>query len=356
MLYITMNQFIICLLLSFAITVLLIPFAKRVSLRFGAVSDIGGRHVGNQPIARLGGFAVLIGVILSIIFTMINNSPLSLEMRAHKVELFGSFTGLIVVGGIGLFDDFRRAPAVLKLFMQVIGAALAYGSGLKITELHVPYLDHVALGWLSFPATLGWIILVVNAINLIDGLDGLAGGIMLFGSIAIFVSSLQAGALVQAAIMASIAGAVSGFLIFNWYPARIYLGDCGAYSLGFLLSISALMPPSQKSTTGAAIIVPIISLGIPLLDTIATIIRRAFRGQRVFSPDRGHIHHLLLDAGISHKSAVVGLWLVSCLLGSIAVTLNLNNKKLLGLCTVGIFLISGAVWARLVIKRIRKSL
>jgi UDP-GlcNAc:undecaprenyl-phosphate GlcNAc-1-phosphate transferase len=175
-----------------------------------------------------------------------------------------------------------------------------------------------------------WIVGIVNSINLIDGLDGLAGGVIFFASIVNFIASIAFKATISSFLMASIGGSILGFLIYNWFPAKIYLGDGGAYALGFLLAISALIAPLQKATTAVAILVPILAFGLPICDTAITLLRRWLSGKNILSPDRGHLHHLFLDAGISHRQVVIGMYCMSAFSGSIGVAITLKRNPIIG--------------------------
>jgi UDP-GlcNAc:undecaprenyl-phosphate GlcNAc-1-phosphate transferase len=286
---------------------------------------------------------------------MYKTVPLFTEaVLLHQSQLIGLFGGVILVGGIGFFDDIKRQPAVLKLFVQFCAAIVAFKSGLEITGLDLPFLPPISLGKMSGPITLVWIVGVVNAVNLIDGLDGLAGGVVLFAAIVNLAAAVSFGAIVPSFLMASSVGAVLGFLIYNWYPAKVYLGDGGAYSLGFILSTSALLAPFQKASTGVALLVPVLATGLPIIDTVLTMFRRTLNRRPVFSPDRGHLHHILLDSGISHKRVVIGLYLVSLVLGSIALVIVLNRHRVVGCCLLILSIIGGFLWGLSVKRNLRE--
>ncbi len=332
-----------CVVAFFA-TMFLMPFMVVLSRRFGIVSDVGERHVGNVPVGRLGGGAVLVGTLLSIGITIAIEPLTKGEIDLFQNKVFGIFGGTLIVAFVGFLDDWRRVSADWKIVVHIGAAIFAYNMGLKIDAVDLPFLKPIRMGFLAFPITLIWIVGVVNAINLIDGLDGLAGGVVFFAAIVNMVAGLSINAFIPALLMSSIAGAILGFLCFNWYPAKIYLGDGGAYSLGFILATSSLLAPFQKAATGVALLVPILAAGLPILDTSVTMLRRALNKRGIFSADRGHLHHLLLDAGISHRRVVVGLYMVSCLMGSMALMIVFRRRLDIGCVLLGASIVGSIIW------------
>jgi UDP-GlcNAc:undecaprenyl-phosphate GlcNAc-1-phosphate transferase len=339
-------------LIAFTVSILTIPLAVFLSLRWGAVSETGGRHVGCKPVGRLGGLSVLTGTISSIVILSTTNSSIGGAVETQSYQLFGLLVGVIFIGGVGFWDDIHRLPAKTKLAFQLLVATESYLVGLGVYSVDLPLLEPIQLGWFAYPITVFWIIGVVNAINLIDGLDGLAGGVVMFASLVNLVAAITGGSVLSAAIMAAVAGAVLGFLVYNWHPAKIYLGDGGAYSLGYLLATSALLSPHQKTSTGVALLIPVLAAGLPIFDTLLTMIRRAFNRQGIFIPDRGHLHHILLDAGISHRGVVIGLYTLSCVFSSIAVTVVLNRNRVLGFWLVVCSLFGAIFWIFVFRKRL----
>ena len=332
------------------------PIVAKFSRRLGAVSDVGGRHVGHVPIGRLGGAGVLIGCIVSVVLHGWVNISFRNALAQFQVQAIGIGVGFTIVAAVGFWDDVRRLSASVKLFFQLIAALFVYGCGVEISAVDLPFLDPIQLGFLSFPITLLWIVGIINAINLIDGLDGLAGGVLLFASIINLVVALVSNATITVVLMGSVAGAVVGFLVFNWYPAKIYLGDGGAYSLGFLIAVSGLISPMQKASTGIAILVPVLAAGLPIIDTTLVMLRRILNKQGVFSPDRGHLHHILLDSGISHRRVVVGLYFVCLVFCSLALTLVLHRNYLVGWFLVVASVVGIVFWGLGVKIQLRRAL
>lgn len=347
-------------LIAFTVSLLMMPLLVLLSLHCGAVSETGGRHVGNRSIGRLGGLGVVLGIIIAVVILSTLQTSVGIAAGLQSRQLIGLIVGVIFVGGVGFWDDIHRLPAKLKLAVQVLAATVAYFTDLGLYAIDLPFLDPFLLGWFGFPVTALWIIGVVNAVNLIDGLDGLAGGVVMFAAIVNLVAAITNGSVLSAGIMSAVAGAVLGFLIYNWYPAKIYLGDGGAYSLGYLLATSALLSPDQKTSTGVALLVPVLAAGLPIFDTLLTMIRRVLNQKRILSPDRGHLHHVLLDAGISHRGVVIGLYLLSCVLASIALAVVLHRHHETGYWLIAVSLLGIIFWGfvfrnRLIIVRAKTA-
>jgi UDP-GlcNAc:undecaprenyl-phosphate GlcNAc-1-phosphate transferase len=340
-----MNSLAMCGLVAFTVSTVLMPLAVHLSKRWGAVSEIGGRNVGQRPIGRLGGLSVVLGIMIGLTQLLNLNSSVDSDFSDQSVQVLGLIFGVLLVGGVGFWDDIRRLPAIVKLFIQTLAAIIAYLAGLKIQGVDLPFFEPFRLGQFALPVTVFWITGVVNAVNFIDGLDGLAGGVVLLASLVNFVAAISTGSYLSAGIMVSVIGSIVGFLLYNWYPAKIYLGDGGAYSLGFLLSTSTLLSPHQKASTGVVLLVPILATGLPIFDTLLTMARRALNRKRIFTPDRGHLHHILLDAGISHRRVVVGMYAVSCVMGSVAITIVLNQNRTIGYTLIMASIMSVVIWS-----------
>jgi UDP-GlcNAc:undecaprenyl-phosphate GlcNAc-1-phosphate transferase len=201
-----------------------------------------------------------------------------------------------------------------------------FACGFRIDAIELPLVGPMSMGIFALPVTIFWIVGIINAVNLIDGLDGLAGGIVFFAGITNFVVAYVTGSTFVASIMAAMLGSVLGFLFFNFNPARIFMGDSGSYFLGFLLGAMSLAGSSQKASTAVSILVPIVALGVPIFDTLFTMVRRFVERRPLFSADRGHVHHRLLDMGITHRRAVLILYGVSIVLTVAAIAVSLGRS------------------------------
>jgi UDP-GlcNAc:undecaprenyl-phosphate GlcNAc-1-phosphate transferase len=209
--------------------------------------------------------------------------------------------------------------------VQFLIAGFLYRLGFRIEALANPFGDPIALGWISLPFTLLWMVGVVNALNLIDGLDGLAGGVAFVAVTITFLVSLQRGHPLMMLFSAALAGSIVGFLFYNFNPASIFMGDTGSMFLGFVLAATAV-ETNQKASTAVAVIIPTVALGLPIMDTLLAIGRRAWRGRPLFQADKEHIHHRLLARGLSHRQAVLVLYGFCVLLGLAALLLTYGNS------------------------------
>jgi UDP-GlcNAc:undecaprenyl-phosphate GlcNAc-1-phosphate transferase len=317
-----MRTYLLSFVVTAAIAALLTPIVRRVAMRLGAVSNPGGRNVNARSVPRLGGIAIAVAAACTMTMLLGIESGVSVLIQKEPRQVIGLLCGSLIVFAVGVLDDTRRVRAVYKLLAQVGAACIAYGSGFRIDAVSLPFGGAMEMGVFSLPMTVLWIVGVVNAINLIDGLDGLAGGIVFFAGLTNFVVAYMGGNVFLAAIMATMLGAIAGFLVFNFNPARIFMGDSGSYFLGFLIGTTSI---SYKASTTVALLVPMIALGVPIFDTLFTILRRFLERRPLFSPDRGHIHHRLLDMGLTHRRAVLTLYGVSIVFTLAAVAIALGR-------------------------------
>jgi UDP-GlcNAc:undecaprenyl-phosphate GlcNAc-1-phosphate transferase len=236
------------------------------------------------------------------------------------------FISLVLIHILGLTDDLFNHKAIVKLAFQIVAAGIIIGSGFVIKQITIPYFGQLDLGILSYPFTLGWIIIITNAVNLVDGMDGLAGGIVTFAALSLGVISLIQGQIATAIFAFCIFGATSGFLLFNLPPAKIFMGDSGSLLLGFSLAVIPLLGISKSASFGS-IMVPITLLLVPILDTAAAIVRRIREKRTIMSPDRDHIHHKLLEMGLSERQILALIYSVCIYLSIIAVTSVIMPKE-----------------------------
>ncbi len=303
------------LLVSFVST----PVVKALAQKMGAV-DVpkDARRMHDHPIPRMGGLAIFFGFMLSVLVFL----PLTEQLR-------GMLLGASLIVVLGILDDIYALSAKLKFVVQIVAALIAVSQGNVITVLSNPNIfsddPFWDLGILSVPVTVLWIVGITNAVNLIDGLDGLACGVSTISSMTMLVIALVVAEADVAIIMAALAGACIGFLPYNLNPAKIFMGDTGSTFLGFVLAVVSI----QGLFKYAAIIsfaVPFLMLALPIFDTCFAIIRRVSKGQSPMSPDRSHIHHRLIDMGFSQKQAVAVLYVISAILGLSAVVLTTSGE------------------------------
>ncbi len=299
--------FLSALGLSLALT----PLVRSVALRAGLVDRPDRRKMHHMPVPLLGGAAIVLSfmaVVLAVRFL----APELFEEEISKLPAI--LGGAFIILMLGVYDDWRGARAPVKLVWQLLAAAIVVFGGVKVGAVTNPMGGSLQIGWLGIPITILWIVGVTNALNLIDGLDGLAAGISTLASLSLCaVASITDEPLVAFSSLA-LAGATLGFLPFNLYPARIFLGDTGSMFLGFILaSLGAV--GSLKSSASILLVLPIVVLGIPVFDTVWAILRRTHRRVSPFKPDREHIHHRLVKVGLHHRHVVLVLYFISAFLG-----------------------------------------
>ena len=309
------------------------PVVRSLAFRVGAV-DVpkDARRMHSHPIPRMGGLAIFLGFLLSVLVFL----PLDEALR-------GMLLGSVIIVILGIFDDIYALPAKPKFLVQIVAALVAATSGNCVEFLSNPNIfsaePYWELGWFSIPFSVLWIVGITNAVNLIDGLDGLACGVSTISSATLLVIALIVAEPEVAIITAALCGACAGFLPYNLNPAKIFMGDTGSTFLGFILatvSIQGLF----KFHMIISFAVPFLMLGLPIFDTCFAIIRRVAKGQSPMAPDRGHIHHRLIDMGFSQKQTVAVLYVISAILGMSAVVLTTNGIVkamlfLMALCLAG---------------------
>ena len=308
---------LVALIVAFGAAAALTPAIRSLARRRGLLDHPNKRKVHDVALPRLGGVAIAVGLYAGLAAAWLVASQSTSPLRAH--DLFVAvLLGAALVVGIGLIDDLLGMRARAKLLAQIAAASVVFLLGLSIDHLDGPW-GRMELGIWSSLVTVAWFILVMNAINLIDGLDGLAAGVGLIGIGAFSLMSPAGDAsLAVGIVLAAGAGGVLGFLPFNLYPASIIMGDTGSFLLGFLLAAGGVAV-TQGGTPGAAPWAPLLVLGLALADTAWAVIRRVRAGASIFAPDKLHLHHRLLTAGLSQRRAVLVLWTISAALALLGV-------------------------------------
>jgi UDP-GlcNAc:undecaprenyl-phosphate GlcNAc-1-phosphate transferase len=276
------------------------------------------RHVHNSPVPRLGGIAIYLSFASVTGVLLLVSKYLHLETGLPLRTIFYILVAGTLVFLVGLWDDIRPVHPYLKIAVQSLAATLLYFHDFRILHLNLIFGEY-DLGFFALPLTILWMLLITNAFNLIDGLDGLAAGSALFSTVTVFLIALN-GHFLVAVLTITLAGAILGFLRFNFNPATIFLGDSGSLFIGFMLGAFALVG-AQKTSTIVAVAIPVVSFGLPILETAISIIRRFLNGQPLFTADRGHIHHKLLEKGFSQRQAVIILYGVSAICGLLSLFL-----------------------------------
>jgi UDP-GlcNAc:undecaprenyl-phosphate GlcNAc-1-phosphate transferase len=289
------------------------------------------RHLHSTPLPRLGGIAIFLSFLASFGLALLAiqwhpTTGISLGFRTLATILLPAFLVFL----LGLYDDLRGVGPYFKFTVQAIAGSMLFAGGLRILDLPVLFGEHHFPWFVGLPITILWVLAITNAFNLIDGLDGLAAGSALFSTLVVFVVALLSGSSVVSLMTLALAGSILGFLRFNFNPATIFLGDCGSLFIGFMLSALALLG-AQKAPTIIAVAIPVVSFGLPILETTLSVIRRFIAGRPVFTADREHIHHKLLQRGMSHRQVVIVLYAVSAIFALLSLFLLWPTGSTLGL-------------------------
>ena len=300
----------------------LTPAIIRIAHRFRWYDRPGSRKIHTVLVPRLGGVGVFTSFFLSVLLV-----PLLWQLvfggPSHpfiELKYLSLFLGFFVIYLLGLIDDFYSLKAILKLFIQIFAASVVViGGGFVVPSLTLPYLGRIELWYFAYPLTIFWVVAITNAVNLVDGMDGLGGGIAGFAALSLGIISLIQGELAAGIIAFALFGALLGFLRYNFPPAKIFMGDSGSLFLGFTLAVLPLMGISRAGSLGA-LLIPVTVLLVPIIDLLAAIIRRIRKRQSIAAPDKEHIHHKLLALGLGERKILMVIYSVCAYLSVIAVT------------------------------------
>lgn len=331
-------KMLLAFVVSLVIAYLMTPPVKDFAGRVGAI-DVpkDERRVHDHPIPRMGGIAIFLGFVISLLL-FVNMST----------QVMGLLVGAVIIAVMGAVDDIVNLSPMVKLAFQLLAAIVAVRSGLVFDVISNPNVfaeeTTIEIGFLSVPLTILWIVGCTNAMNLIDGLDGLAVGVAAISSTSMLIVSLLVAEPVVSVILAALTGACLGFMPYNMNPAKIFMGDVGSQLLGFVLATASIMGLFKMHAI-FTFFVPMLSLALPLTDTIFAFCRRISHGQSPFHADRGHFHHRLLAMGLSQKQAVAVLYTISGVMGLLAVILAADTPAQRVICLVVIGLLLIGMWA-----------
>ena len=320
----------IAFILAFVVTLVATPYMIKVANKIGAM-DIpkDERRAHNKAIPRFGGPAVILGFLVSAIYLLIvmnmENTINLFGLDNYGKKLLGFLLGIAIISLFGVVDDIKGIRPIIKLLGQVLSAICIVIAGIRIGGIDIPFLNiENCVEITSIIFTIAWVIIVTNAINLIDGLDGLSSGISVISAISLLVIFVLNNSPIESIVLiTALAGALVGFLPFNFTPAKTFIGDTGSNFLGYALAVISILG-SAKTYTAAVIVLPLIVLGLPIFDTVWAIIRRLIKGKSIkaiFRADKGHLHHKIVARGFSQKQAVLILYGISAVFGMFAVIL-----------------------------------
>ena len=329
---------LLAMLVAAAVSFAATPLVKTLACKVGAI-DVpkDNRRMHKVPIPRMGGLAIFLAFLLSVlVFAKIDR------------QMQGILLGAIMIVILGVLDDIMALKALPKLFVQIAAAGVAVWHGCRIQFISNPNVfseaTYLNLGWLSIPVTIIWIVAITNAVNFIDGLDGLAVGVSAISTAALVVIALLVQELNIAVILIALFGACLGFIPYNMNPAKIFMGDTGSTFLGYILatlSVTGLF----KLYAIISFAVPFLILGLPIFDICFAFLRRIARGQNPMTADRGHVHHRLIDMGFSQKQAVAIVYMLTAILGLAAVLLT-SSGELKALILIGAVFVVAAIGVR----------
>lgn len=342
-------------MLSLVLTRVVIALAGRWKL----YDPREARKVHTTPTPRIGGVAIVLSLlavtVVAIFFDRQLGHPFA-EIRQSLWVLLGT-SGFIFL--VGLLDDLRPVPALVKLLAQLLAATAVCLLGIRIQSIE---LFGVWFGWLAWPITIVWILAVTNAVNLIDGLDGLSAGICATTCAVIVAFSIYTAQIAMAMLALTLLGSLVGFLIFNFNPARIFMGDSGSMFLGFFLAVASLVCATKVATL-MGLLLPALALGLPLFDMMIAVVRRMLDRQSIFTADRGHIHHRLMDRGLKHHHVVIILYVVTLLIataGMLMMTMRGAGEVFVALFALlvllSVFRIAGVLKFRRIYSQVQSNL
>lgn len=314
-----MLYYLLIFSIALVLTLIFTPVVKKIAFLFNAIDIPSGRKVHTKEMPRLGGLGIFMGFIVAVLIAIL--IAYFRNMGLHYKAIWGILLGAVFILSVGIVDDVKGIPAAQKLILQIIGASIPIFFGVQIYFVSSPFSGIILMGWFAIPLTLFWIVGMTNAVNFIDGLDGLASGIAAIAATTLFIVAVRIHQPAAAIMMAALAGATIGFLRYNFNPASIFLGDSGSMFLGYILAVSSVIGV-LKSTIVLALLIPVLILGVPIFDTASVILRRVRAGDPIFNADRRHLHHRLLDKGFSQRQVVISIHLI-CIFLCIA-TLSLT--------------------------------
>ncbi|GIP35581.1 glycosyltransferase family 4 protein [Paenibacillus sp. J2TS4] len=307
--------YVIGLAASCILAVLLTPLVKKLAIRFGAIDVPNHRSVHTRVMPRMGGLAIF----LAFVGTYFIIAPAISDFDMHVA--LGIILGGAIIVLVGALDDKYNLSPKIKLLGQLAAAGVVISFGMQVDYIKLPFGDAIDLNnWISIPITILWIVGVTNAINLIDGLDGLSAGVSAIATGAILVLAIMMGNVTVILISMVLLGSIIGFLFYNFHPAKIFMGDSGSLFLGFSLATLSIL--GFKSATVVSFLVPLAILGVPISDTFMAIIRRKLNNKPIFTADKGHLHHCLMGLGFSMRKSVLIIYGISLAFGLCAVLLS----------------------------------
>jgi len=356
-----MKTYLAVYLGSALLALVITPVVIRLA-RWKNVVDVPGvRNVHSKPIPRIGGVAIFASAMVLILSVLLLPNVIGERFRAIRPQLIALLSAATFIFVVGLIDDIKGLRARIKFLAELAAAIVVCAIGIRIHSVAIADWLMLNFGWFAWPLTLLWIVGITNAVNLSDGLDGLAAGISAIACGVIAIIAIHSGQVIMAVLMLALLGSLCGFLVFNFNPAKTFMGDCGSLFLGFTIAASSIMCAS-KSSALVGLALPMLALGIPIFDTLFSMLRRFLERRSIFSPDHSHFHHRLLELGLRQRHVVVIAYAVTCLfvgLGLFMMVTRSINSLVLFLCILLLMLLMfrvvGSVRLRETIANLQKK-
>lgn len=339
----TQGSIVWAFLLALVVVLVLTPLVVRLAVKIGAVDSGGDRpRIHSGPIPRIGGLAIVAGILAAVLVCVDIDGPIE-----------GIVIGIPLMAAVGLWDDIRGTRPLVKLVL-ILGICLipVVGYGMRVEQIGLPVVGTIEFGWFSYPLTILWIALVANLVNLVDGVDGLAAGLMAIATFTFAILAVSFERLEVAAMAAAVCGSTLAFLRYNFNPARVFMGDTGALTLGFTVGALAVEGVLKGAAT-IALAAPLLVLAVPILDTSFVVLKRIRYGRSPFGADQNHFYHRFLRIGFSQRRLVLWLYAWTALMCSYALLLRFVPPRPGGewdtsntiVCAIaGLFVLAASVW------------
>lgn len=331
-----MRTYVVVFLSAVSVSLLLTPIVIRLARWLNVVDRPGLRKVHGSATPRIGGVVIFVAMLAATFPVLILNNRVGILFHQPQVLILLLASALVCL--VGLIDDLRNLRPAVKLTGQIAGALLVCAAGARITDIDLGETMTVRFGMLSWPITVLWIVGITNAVNLIDGLDGLAAGLSAIACGVIAVFAIHTDQPVMAVLMLALLGSLMGFLFFNFNPAKIFMGDSGSLFLGFVLAASSVVCVA-KTATLVGLALPVLALGIPIFDTLFSMLRRTLERRSLFAPDQSHIHHRFLKMGVGHRRSVLLMYLITLIVAG----LGMSMMVLRGQATIIVFVFASVL-------------
>lgn len=333
--------YVIISLLSGYLCYVFVPLVNKYCIDHKLFDMPGPRKIHTVPIPRLGGVAMFLAYFLGLIPGFLLLPDL---WQANIKPLVGIYLGGLIIFILGMVDDIKGVKPPVKLGWEIVACLVVIAFGVRLDVVNIPFYRLVEIGWWGIPLTLVWLVAITNTVNLIDGLDGLASGVSAVIAVSFLILSIIMGLPLPSLLAAGVIGVTIAFLKYNYFPASIFMGDSGSLFLGYIFAVTSLFWP--KSFATVVMFIPILALGVPIIEVVTTFLRRLFTGQKIYVADRRHIFHFLLDIGIPQKVTVWMFYLVSIQFALVTFAIAGGDRNILFVLQTAFIILTAIVISR----------